>query len=111
MPIGAKLLKIIMSSGDEHDELDPSEGTESSTSDGSYTPETTSSSEGPFTDHAEEFDYDEEKPEYSVKDWPEEVWQEHYENKPHVKQDACYVIDGDTSQQWSVLDMIKMLTP
>ena len=53
----------------------------SSSSDGSYAPKSSSSgddSEDAFTDHTEDFDYDEETKTYSVQDWPDEVWQQHY---------------------------------
>ena len=51
----------------------------SSSSDGSYAPKSSSSgddSEDAFTDHTEDFDYDEETKTYSVQDWPDEVWQQ-----------------------------------
>ena len=105
-----------MSSDDQEEELDPAEESEPSTSDGSYTEETTpdTESESSLSDHKEEFDYDEETKKYSInsiEDWPDEVWQQHYELKRHVKKDTCYVIDSDTSQQWSVIDMISERDP
>ena len=102
-----------MSSTDEQEELDPAEEIVTSSDDGSYIEETTptNESESTFTNHPEQFDYDEATQKYSVKDVPDEVWQEHYEYKRHVKKDTCYEIDGDTSQQWSVLDMISEADP
>ena len=102
-----------MSSTDEQDNVYPAEETVSSSDDGGYTPETTSSSESEssFSDHSEEFDYDEATGEYSVKDFPEEVWAEHNEYKRHSKEDTRYVIDGDTSHQWAVIDMISEAEP
>ena len=90
-----------MSSTDEQEKADPSEETVSSSSDGTYTEETTpsSESESSFTDHCEQFNYDEATGEYSVKDWPDEVWKERYDFVRHSKQDTCYVMDDDGSSQ------------
>ena len=98
-----------MSSNDNIDKVDSAEESESSSFDGNYTEESTpsSESESSFTDHEEEFDYDEETGEYSVKDHPAEVWQEHYDFKSHHKKDTCYTINGGTTQQWHMIDMIS----
>ena len=102
-----------MSSSDEEEESDPPKETEPSTSDGSYTEETTptTESESSFSDHSENYEMDEAIQRRIIEDWPDEVWQEHYENKPHVKEDTCYVIDGDSSHQWHVIDMISEPDP
>ena len=98
-----------MASTDSSDEADPAEESDSSLDDGNYTVESTPSSESysSYSDHEEEFDYDEEKREYTVKDWPAEVWAEHYDLKSHHKNDTCYTILGDETEQWHVVDMIS----
>ena len=62
---------------DDRSSSNPSEMSVSlSSSDGTYTPKSTSSgddSEDAFTDHTEEFDYDPETKTYSVQDWPKDV--------------------------------------
>ena len=65
-----------MSSTDEEEESDPPEETEPLTSDGSYTEETTPSteSESSYDDYPEEFEYDEAIERRIIKDWPDEVW-------------------------------------
>ena len=73
-----------MSSTDEEEESDAPEEILSSYSSGtSWVQETTPSTEdhSSFSDHSEELDYDEETNLYSVKDVPDEVWEEHYEYK------------------------------
>ena len=103
-----------MSSTDEEEESDAPEEILSSYSSGtSWVQQTTPSAEdhSSFSDHSEKYEMDEAIQRRIIEDWPDEVWQEHYENKPHVKEDTCYVIDGDTSQQWSVLDMISEAEP
>jgi len=100
-------------------EADSSDATEislsSSSSDGTYTPETSSSgddSEDAFTDHSEEFDYDEETKTYSVQDWPYDVWKEHYDCVEHLPQDTSYYVDDGQSHSWSITEMPGMaLTP
>jgi len=96
-----------MEKGD--DSSDSSEVTvSSSSSDGTYTPKTSSSeddSEDAFTDHTEEFDYDEVTKTYSVKDWPDEVWQEHYVKVFHDPLETCYEMDDDKEDCWSITDM------
>jgi hypothetical protein len=86
------------------------ESVSSSSSDGTYTPETSSGddSEGAFTDHSEEFDYDEETKTYSVKDWPDGVWQQHYEKIPHDPLETCYEMDDGKSLHWNITEMPGM---
>ena len=79
-----------------------------SSDDGIYTTESTSSSEGSFTDHSEEFDYDEEKKEYSVQDWPDDVWGEHYDKIRHLQQDTCYDMDDGQPLRWHITGMPGM---
>ena len=99
-----------MSSTDEEEESDAPEEILSSYSSGSsWVQETTPSTESKssYGDYPEVYDYDEAIERRIIEDWPDEVWKEHYEKKRHVKHDTCYVIDGDTSQQWNVIDMIS----
>ena len=98
-----------MSSNDNIDEVDSAEESESSLLDGNYTKESTPSSEScsSYSDHSEMFVYDEKTGEYTVEDYPAEVWQEHYDFKSHHKKDTCYTINGDPTQQWHVIDMIS----
>ena len=80
----------------------------SSSSDGSYAPKSSSSgddSEDAFTDHTEDFDYDEETKTYSVKDWPDEVWQQHYDKISHDPLETCYEMDDGASLHWHIADM------
>ena len=84
----------------------------SSSSDGTYTPKTTSSgddSEDAFTDHSEEFDYDEETKTYSVQDWPKRYgWKEHYVWARHLPQDTSYEMDDGESHSWYITSMPGM---
>ena len=84
--------------GDERSSSNPSEmSVSSSSSDGTYTPKTTSSgddSEDAFTDHTEEFDYDPETKTYSVQDWPKDVWKKHYDWVRHLPQDTSLLRCG-----------------
>ena len=103
-----------MSSTDEEEESDAPEEILSSYSSGtSWVHHRTPSTEdhSSFSDHSENYEMDEAIQRRIIEDWPDEVWQEHYENKPHVKEDTCYVIDGDTSHQWAVIDMISEAEP
>ena len=103
-----------MSSTDEEEESDAPEEILSSYSSGtSWVQHRTPSTEdhSSFSDHSEKYEMDEAIQRRIIKDLPDEEWQEHYENKRHVKEDTCYVIDGDTSQQWAVIDMITETDP
>ena len=89
----------------------PEMSVSSSSSDGTYTPKSTSSgddSEDAFTDHTEEFDYDPETKTYSVQDWPDEVWQQHYEKISHDPLETCYEMDDGRSLHWDISDMPGM---
>ena len=83
----------------------------SSSSDGTYTPRSTSSeddSEDAFTDHSEEFDYDEETKTYSVQDWLPDVWKKHYVPVRHLPQDTSYDVDDGESHSWYITSMPGM---
>ena len=103
-----------MSSTDEEEESDaPVEILSSYSSGTSWVQHRTPSTEdhSSFSDHSEKYEMDEAIQRRIIKDLPDEEWQAHYENKRHGKQDTCYVIDGDTSQQWAVIDMITETDP
>ena len=89
----------------------PEMSVSSSSSDGTYTPKSTSSgddSEDAFTDHTEEFDYDPETKTYSVQDWPDEVWQQHYEKISHDPLETCYEVDDGKSLHWHITGLPGM---
>ena len=73
-----------------------------------YTPRSSSSgddSEDEFTDHTEEFDFDEETKTYSVRDWPRDVWKKHYDWVRHLPRDTTYDVDDGESHSWYITQM------
>jgi hypothetical protein len=53
-------------------------------------------------------DYDEDTKTYSVEDWPDKVWQQHYDKIFHDPQDTCYDLDNGNSLRWHITDMPGM---
>ena len=84
-----------MHCGDDTDVSGEFEEPTLSSDDGIYTTESSSSSDGSFTENSEDLDYDEETKTYSVQDHPTEVWQELYDFIRHCPRETFCDMDDD----------------